>query len=60
MIRLTREEIERLYRMIADGAPREDSLQLIYDLAGTACDLRPPAQEINLSRICGTEHRRNG
>lgn len=60
MIRLTREEIERLYRMVADDAPREEVLQLIHDLAGVACNLRPPVQEINLARLCGTEHSRNG
>lgn len=60
MIEITRPEAERLYRLVADNAPREEVLELIYDLAGSGAGLRPPIQEIQLARNCGTERRTNG
>lgn len=53
-------DIERLYRSAADGIPREELLQQIYDMAGPACELRPPVLEVRLARLCGTERNRNG
>ena len=47
-----RTDIERLYRMVADGADHEDILQEIYDLFGAGCNLRPPLAEQNLARMC--------
>jgi hypothetical protein len=35
-------DIERLYRAIADREPTRELLQLVYEMAGNQCDLRPP------------------
>lgn len=45
-------DIERLYRMVADEAPHSEILQEIYDLFGRSFNLRPPLAEQNLSRMC--------
>jgi hypothetical protein len=45
-------EIGRLYRAVADGEPRREIMQLIYDLFGDTCQLRPPVDELNLARQC--------
>lgn len=60
MVELTREEIERLYRLVADNAPRQEVLEMIHDLAGAQCNLRPPVDEMRLARNCSTEHRAHG
>lgn len=46
-------DIERLYRAVADGEPQREIMQLIFDLFGDACELRPPVTELNLARKCG-------
>jgi cytochrome c-type biogenesis protein CcmH/NrfF len=48
------QEIERLYRAVADGEPQREILQLIYDLFGEHFDLRPPVAELRLASLCGT------
>jgi hypothetical protein len=48
-------EVEQLYRAVADGEPRIEILQLIYDLFGEGCQLRPPIAEMRLADRCGTE-----
>lgn len=47
------DEIERIYCAVAAGEKREDILNLIYDLFGSACELRPPASEIKLCGLLG-------
>jgi predicted 3-demethylubiquinone-9 3-methyltransferase (glyoxalase superfamily) len=46
-------DVERLYRAVADNEPQREILQLIYDLFGRSCQLRPPVDELNLARKCG-------
>lgn len=52
-----RETVEHLYRRIADNAPREELLEIVHDHWGQRYDLRPPAHEIRVARLCGTEQR---
>ena len=47
-----RTEIERLYRSIADGEPRRELLQMVYDLFGKTHGLRPPISEERLADRC--------
>lgn len=44
--------VERLYRAVADREPTLEILQLIYDLYGTKCGLRPPVAELRLATHC--------
>lgn len=48
-------KIHRLYRAVADGEPRREIMQMIYDMFGDCCELRPPASELNLARTCAGE-----
>jgi hypothetical protein len=45
-------EMERLYRAVADGEPRREILQMIYDLFGSDYQLRPPLDEMRLADRC--------
>lgn len=45
-------EIERIYRAVADGEPRFEILQLLYDRFGAECNLRPPVAEMRLAARC--------
>ncbi len=45
-------EIERIYRAVADGEPRFEILQLLYDRFGAECKLRPPVAEMRLAARC--------
>jgi hypothetical protein len=47
-------EIEQLYRAVADGEPRLEILQMIYDLLGASYQLRPPVAEMRFADRCGT------
>ena len=47
-----RPDIEHLYRAVADGEPQREIMEMIYDLFGEACQLRPPIAELNLARQC--------
>lgn len=47
-----REDIECLYRAVADGEPQREIMQMIYDIFGRRCELRPPVAELNLARKC--------
>lgn len=49
-----RPDIEHLYRAVADGEPQREIMQMIYDLFGDSCELRPPVSELNLARRCGS------
>ena len=53
-------DVERLYRAIADREPTHELLQLVHDMFGVRCNLRPPADEMRLSRTCGTGARTYG
>ena len=53
-------DIERLYRAVADGEPRREVLQLIYDMFGSSCQLRPPVDEMRLADRCQPERRAHG
>lgn len=44
--------VEQLYRSVADGEPQREIMQLIYDLFGESCQLRPPVAELKLARKC--------
>lgn len=44
--------VERLYRAVADREPTLEILQMIYDLHGSACRLRPPVAELRLAAHC--------
>lgn len=46
----SRPDIERLYRAVADGEPQREIMEMIYDLFGSGCDLRPPVSELRLAR----------
>jgi hypothetical protein len=48
-------EVEALYRAVADGEPRREILQMIYDMFGDAGYLRPPVAEMRLADHCRTE-----
>ncbi|MGG7580999.1 hypothetical protein [Rhizobium sp. Nf11,1] len=48
----THEEIEKLYRAVADGEPRFEILQMMHDIWGPSCNLRPPRDEIRLADRC--------
>jgi hypothetical protein len=37
-----RSDVERLYRAIADREPTQELLQLVHDMFGVRCSLRPP------------------
>lgn len=56
----TKHAVEHLYRRIADGASRDELLEIVHDQWGARYDLRPPVQEIRLAQLCGTETRPNG
>jgi cytochrome c-type biogenesis protein CcmH/NrfF len=45
-------DVERLYRSVADGEPRREILQIMYDLFGKSHQLRPPVDEIRLAERC--------
>lgn len=45
-------DMEQLYRAVADGEPQREIMQMIYDMFGTTCNLRPPAHELQLARRC--------
>lgn len=46
------QEIQAIYRAVADQRPREDVLTMIYDLFAVHSDLRPPSAEIRLADRC--------
>jgi hypothetical protein len=46
-------DVAKLYRAVADNEPQREIMQLIYDLFGRSCQLRPPVDELNLARKCG-------
>lgn len=56
----SREAVEHLYRRIADNAPREELLEIVHDVWGASCNLRPPVLEVRLAKVCGTELAANG
>ncbi len=45
-------EVEALYRAVADGEPRLELLQMIYDMFGESGYLRPPVAEMRLADRC--------
>lgn len=49
---VSRLDLEKLYRAVADGEPRREILQVIYDLFGRDYDLRPPVDEMRLADRC--------
>ncbi|MBD9372076.1 hypothetical protein IB238_05460 [Rhizobium sp. ARZ01] len=49
------QELENLYRAIADRTPHGELLQMMYDIFGEWADLRPPVSEARLARLCNTE-----
>ncbi len=53
-------DIERLYRAVADGEPRREILQMIHDMFGNSCQLRPPLDEIRLADRCQKGSRAHG
>lgn len=55
-----RGDVERLYRAVADGEPRREILQMIYDLLGENCELRPPLDEMRLADRCQQGNRAHG
>ncbi len=36
-------DVAKLYRAVADSEPQREIMQLIYDLFGRCCQLRPPS-----------------
>ena len=46
-------DVEALYRAVADGEPTFEILQMIYDMHGERCNLRPPVAELRLANSCG-------
>ncbi|WP_368517459.1 hypothetical protein [Rhizobium sp.] len=55
-----RSDIEKLYRAVADGEPRREILQMMHDLFGRDCELRPPVDEMRLADRCQPERRAHG
>jgi len=48
------EDIQKLYRAVADREPTMEILQMIHDIWGTPCNLRPPRDELRLADRCAT------
>lgn len=46
----TSDAVEHLYQRVADGAPRDELLQIIYDQWGYY-GLRPPVLQVRLARL---------
>ncbi|MBT9370308.1 hypothetical protein [Rhizobium sp. CSW-27] len=42
MLDVSREDVQQLYRAVADGESRGELLQRLYDIFGDSFDLRPP------------------
>lgn len=55
-----RVDIQHLYRAVADDEPRREILEMLFDLFGDSCELRPPVDELNLARRCGAVERARG
>ena len=53
-------DIEQLYRAVAEGEPRREILQMIYDLFSRSHQLRPPIDEMRLAERCHSERRAHG
>lgn len=49
---IAKTDMEQLYRAVADGEPQREILQMLYDMFGVTCNLRPPVDELNLARRC--------
>lgn len=48
------EEIDKLYRAVAEREPAIEILQMIYDIFGSSFNLRPPRDELRLADRCAT------
>ncbi|WP_027488488.1 hypothetical protein [Allorhizobium undicola] len=46
------EDIQRIYRAVADGEPQLHLLRLIYDVFREGAYLRPPEDELRLATTC--------
>ncbi|NTJ63804.1 hypothetical protein G6M50_36735 [Agrobacterium rhizogenes] len=57
---VSRLDIEKLYRAVADSEPRREILQMMYDLFGRDYELRPPVDEMRLADRCQPERRAHG
>lgn len=42
-------DVQRLYRAVADREPTVELLQMVFDMFGQRCDLRPPSAELRLA-----------
>lgn len=49
------DDLQRLYRAVADGEPKCEILQMIYDMFGTSYGLAPPSTELRIAQMCSTE-----
>jgi hypothetical protein len=50
------DEVSRLYRAVADGEPKIEVLQMIYEIFGVSYGLAPPG---NRDQDCRTVQRRD-
>lgn len=57
---VSKSELEKLYRAVADGEPRREILQMMHDLFGRDYDLRPPLDEMRLADRCQPGKRAHG
>jgi cytochrome c-type biogenesis protein CcmH/NrfF len=57
---VSRLDIVKLYRAVADGEPRREILQMMHDLFGRDFELRPPVDEMRLADRCQPGSRAHG
>lgn len=47
-------DVERLYRAVADGEPKLEIMQMIYEMFGASYGLAPPYTELRLAERLNT------
>ncbi|MGV1791025.1 hypothetical protein [Rhizobium sp. A37_96] len=57
---VSRHDMEKLYRAVADGEPRREILQMMHDLFGRDYGLRAPVDEMRLADRCQPGARAHG
>jgi hypothetical protein len=50
----TEEAVAHLYRRIADDAPCDELMEIVFDQWGDQYGLRPPILEVRVALACGT------
>ena len=57
---IAEDEVTRLYRAVAEGEPKVEILQMIYEIFGVSYRLAPPATEIKVAERCSAGIRSHG